>query len=104
MSLSSSKPAITCEFEYVKDDSTRLLLVNAYLGITLAEGWAFVKQPIQSFMFSNEPKMIEIREKMWNLPNGDLHSGASFGGVMREMQLLAQYGGDEHKKIYTSKI
>ena len=99
-----SQPAITGEFEYVKDDSTRTLLVNAYLGITMADGWDFIKQPIQSFMFSNDPKMIEIREKMWNLPNGDLHSGASFGGVMREMQLLAQYGEDEHKKIYTSKI
>jgi hypothetical protein len=66
MSLSSSKPAITGEFEYVKDESTRILLINAYLGITLAEGWTFVKQPIQSFMFSNDPKMNEIREK--NVP------------------------------------
>jgi hypothetical protein len=99
-----TQPIVTGEFEYVKDESARLLLVNAYLGITLAEGWTFIKQPIQSFMFSNDPKMIEIREKMWNLPNGDLHSGASFSGVMREMQLLAQQGEDVHKKLYTSKI
>ena len=72
--MSSSKPAITGEFKYVKDESTRILLVNAYLGITLAEGWAFIKQPIQSFMFSNDPKMDEIREQMYKLPNGCLHS------------------------------
>jgi len=95
---------VTGEFEYVKDESTRLLLVNAYLGITLAEGWTFIKQPIQSFMFSNDPKMDEIKEKMFQLPNGDLHSGASFGGVMREMQLLAIKGEEAHKQIYTSKI
>ena len=98
--MSSSKPAITGEFEYVKNDSIRILLVNAYLSITMAEGWTFIKQDIQSFMFSNDPKMNEIREKMYQLPNGGLHSGASFGGVMREMQLLAQQGEDVHKKIY----
>ena len=99
-----AQPIVTGEFEYVKDESTHLLLVNVYLGITLAEGWTFIKQPIHSFMFSNDPKMIEIREKMYQLPNGGLHSGSSFGGVMREMQLLAQQGEYAHKKLYTSKI
>jgi hypothetical protein len=28
-----SQPAITGEFEYVKDESIRIMLVNAYLGI-----------------------------------------------------------------------
>ena len=51
-------------------------------------------------MFSNDPKMIEIREQMYKLSNGGLHSGASFGGVMREMQLLAQQGEEAHKKNY----
>ena len=98
-----AQPIVTGEFEYVKNESIRIMLVNAYLGITLAEGWAFIKQPTQSFMFSNDPKMIEIREKMYQLPNGGLHSGASFGGVMREMQLLAQQGDDAHKKLYHPK-
>jgi hypothetical protein len=44
--------------------------------------------------------MKEITEKMWSLPNGDLHSGSSFGCIMREMQLLAHHGEDTHKKIY----
>ena len=95
-----SNPIITGEFEYVKDESIRIMLVNAYLGITLANGWDFMKQDIESFMRSNDPKMREISEQMKNLPNGGLHSGASFGCVMREMQLLAKYGEDQHKKIY----
>jgi hypothetical protein len=37
-----SNPVITCEFEYVKDESIRIILVNAYLGITLANGWDFM--------------------------------------------------------------
>ena len=95
-----SSPTITGEFEYVKDESIRIMLVNAYLGITLAEGWTFMSQDIESFMISQDPKMKEISEKMWSLPNGGLHSGSSFGCIMREMQLLALYGEDVHKKIY----
>jgi hypothetical protein len=95
-----SQPAITGEFEYVKNESIRIMLVNAYLGITLAEGWDFMKGDIDSFMISQDPKMTEISKQMNNLPNGDLHSGSSFGCIMREMQLLAQYGEDVHKKIY----
>ena len=95
-----AQPAITGEFEYVKNESIRIMLVNAYLGITLAEGWDFMRDDIDSFMISQDPKMKEITEKMWSLPNGDLHSGSSFGCIMREMQLLAQYGEDVHKNIY----
>ena len=102
MSLSSSSPTITGEFEYVKNESTRIMLINAYLGITLAEGRTFMKGDIDSFIFSQDPKMIEISEKMWSLPNGGLHSGASFGCIMREMQLLAIEGEEAHKKIYSN--
>ena len=41
---------------------------------------------------------------MNNLPNGGLHSGASFGCVMREMQLLAIEGEDAHKQIYINPL
>ena len=87
-------------FEYVKDRSTRELLINAYDGITIAEGWEFMKLDIDSFMISSHPKMTEIREQMYKLPNGGLHSGSSFGCVMREMQFLALYGEEQHKKMY----
>ena len=91
------------KFDYVTDKSTRDLLVNAYEGITIAEGWEFIKLDIDSFMISSHPKIKEIIEQMYNLPNGGLHSGASFGCVMREMQLLAQYGEEQHKKLYKTK-
>jgi len=88
------------QFKYVNDKSTRDLLINAFTAITLVEGWEFMKEDINSYMFSDHSKMIEIREQMWNLPNGNLHSGASFGCIMREMQLLAKFGEIEHKKKY----
>ena len=100
--MDASKPTITGEFEYVKDESNRIMLVNAYLGITLAEGWTFMCQDIDSFMMSNDPKLNEISEQMYKLPNGGFHSGASFGGIMREMQLLAREGEEAHKKIYSN--
>ena len=98
----SSNPAITGEFEYVKNESIRIMLVNAYLGITLAEGWDFMKSDIDSFMISQDPKMAEISKQMNQLPNGGLHSGASFGCIMREMQLLARKGEEGHKEIYSN--
>ena len=55
-----AQPAITGEFEYVKNESIRIMLVNAYLGITLAEGWSFMKQHTQSFMLSQDPKMKDL--------------------------------------------
>ena len=77
------------------------MLVNAYLGITIAEGWDFISsQSNKSFMSSNDPKLKEISDQMYNLPNGGLHFGASFGCVIREMQLLAIEGEEAHKKIY----
>ena len=92
------------KFEYVTNKSFRDLLINAFDAISLAEAWEFMKQDIYSYQFSTNIKMVEIREKMWSLPNGNLHSGASFGGIMREMQLLATDGEEAHKKIYLSLI
>jgi len=91
----------TGKFEYVKDKNISDLLINAFDAITLTENWDFMKQDIVSFQMSTNPKINEITIMMNSLPNGGLHSGASFGSIMREMQLLAKYGEAEHKKIYS---
>lgn len=88
------------KFEYVKDNSTRDLLINAFDAISLTENWEFMKQDIDSFISATNPKIREITTMMNSLPNGGLHSGASFGCIMREMQFLAKEGEAEHMKIY----
>jgi len=87
------------KFEYIIEDSTRDMLVNAWQAITLTESLNFVSQHIDHFMTSNHPKIFIISNKMCELGyNG--HSGASFGWTMRQMQFIAKYGEKSFKEMY----
>jgi nanoRNase/pAp phosphatase (c-di-AMP/oligoRNAs hydrolase) len=84
------------EFAYVKDQWTREMLLNAWQAITITELWDFVKEDIDSFMFSHDPRVTRIYNKMEELGYGG-HSGASFGCTMRNMQYLAEHGEEKFK-------
>jgi hypothetical protein len=85
------------KFEYVSNDYERLMLSNAWQAITITENWNFVKQPIESFSFSNDPRINIISNKMVELGyNG--HSGSSFGYTMRAMQYIANNGEEKYKE------
>jgi len=86
------------QFEYINDVHSREMLVNAWQAITITETWDFVKQDIDSFMFSHDPRVTRIYNKMEELGYGG-HSGASFGFTMRNMQYLAQYGEEKFKTV-----
>ncbi len=79
------------QFEYVKDNWTRDMLINAWQAINITETWDFVKQDIDSFMFSKNPRVNIIYNKMEELGYTG-HSGASFGCTMRAMQYIATHG------------
>ncbi len=79
------------QFKYIEDDWTREMFVNAWQAITTTELWDFVKQPIDSFMFSGDPRVYTISRKMEQLGYTG-HSGASFGCTMRTMQYIATHG------------
>lgn len=85
-------------FEYVTDNSERLMLSNAWQAITMTENWNFVKQPIESFSWSNDPRINIISNKMVELGYND-HSGSSFGYTMRAMQYIAQKGEEKYKEM-----
>jgi hypothetical protein len=85
-------------FEYVTDISEREMLINAWQAITMTENWNFVKQPIESFSWSNDPRINIISNKMVEL-GYDRHSGSSFGYTMRAMQYIAQNGEDKYKEM-----
>jgi nanoRNase/pAp phosphatase (c-di-AMP/oligoRNAs hydrolase) len=84
------------QFEYINDVWTREMLINAWQAINLTELWDFVKQDIDSFMFSHDPRVTRIYNKMEELGYGG-HSGASFGFTMRNMQYLAEHGEEKFK-------
>lgn len=85
--------------EYIKNANTREMCTNAWKAITFSNNWDFVAQDIDSFMFSNDPRIDEITEKMIEF-GYDGHSGISFGCTMRNMRYLVQNGEDEFKKLF----
>ena len=89
------------KFDYIKPASSdyKARLINAYQAITQTETWDFVKKDCESFMFSNDPKIWVISDKMTQLGYGT-HSGSSFGCTMRDMQYIAQNGEENFRDIY----
>jgi len=89
------------KFDYIKPDSANYkeMLVNAYQAITQTETWNFVKQDCESFMFSNDPQIYVISDKMAHL-GYEGHSGCSFGCIMRDMQYIAQNGEKKFMEVY----
>jgi hypothetical protein len=88
------------KFEYIKDSWSREMFINAWQAITLTETWDFVKQDIESFMWSDDPRVKIIYNKIEELGYMG-HSGASFGCTMRTMQYIAKYG---EKKFMEEQI
>ena len=87
------------KFDYIKILNDREMLTNAWQAITQTNTWNFMAQEIESFIFSNYPRIYEIYRKMEELGYSG-HSGCSFGCTMRNMQYLAQKGEEEFKKLF----
>lgn len=87
------------KMEYIKDQLNREMFTNAWKAITFTDNWDFVGEPIDSFAFSEDPRIYEITEKMEDLGYKG-HSGTSFSLTMRSMQYLLQYGEEEFKKMF----
>ena len=89
------------KMDYIKDESVKYMLTNAWEAITKTNTWDFVEKDIFSFMLSMDDRINLISNKMEELGyNG--HSGCSFGWTMRQMQYLAQKGEDEFKNIFNT--
>lgn len=90
------------EFKYIRDKNKRFMLANAWQAITSTGTWDFMEKHTGSFMFSTEPKIIIITDKMSKL-GYDSHCPASFGNVMKAMQYIAVYGESKFQEEYIKK-
>ena len=88
-------------FDYVPSILEREMYENAWHAITLTSMWEFVVQDIDSFMFSLDPRLDIIGEKMAEI-GYNLHSGISFGRTMRQMQYLARFGEEKFKECFAT--
>ena len=96
--IENDEKIILGKFEYVSE-LDRLMFVNAWQAITLTENWDFMKNNIESFMWSND-KIIDIISKKMVELGYNRHSRASFNYTMRRMQYVAQNGEHKFKEEY----
>ena len=92
--MSNSK-IIPGQFLYIRDLNSREMLTNAWRSINQTELWNYMRKEQDSFMFSNDPEIHIIINKMSEL-GYDGHSGSSFGWTMRQMQYIAKNGEQQY--------
>ena len=94
-------------FDFIEDSHTRSMVSNGYQAVTQLELWPWLKsfEPGSTgFMFSNDPNITRIGNKMESLPNPPGHTGSSFSFTLRHLQYIAKHGTDEYKKKVTPII
>ena len=92
------------DFDFIQDQDTKAFLKSAHKAISLCELWNWMRiyepPPNTGFMWSKTLELDRIQKQMWKDDINCLHSGSSYGAIMREMQFIAKHGY-EHFKINT---
>ena len=91
------------QFDYIKNNSEKRMLQTAYQAINILELWDYMKQNPgpNGFTFSHDVRVRKIYNKIEELGYQG-HSGSSFGCTLRDMQIIAQKGEKEYRKMYLS--
>jgi hypothetical protein len=91
------------QFDYIKSNSEKRMLQTAYQAINILELWGYIKQDPgpNGFIFSCDDRVRKIYNKIEELGYQG-HSGSSFGCILRDMQIIAQKGEKEFRRIYLS--
>ena len=94
------------KFAFVKDYQTFKYLSSAHGAISRCELWNWLRgwEPPRGFMFDQSAEMELIREQMKKDEINESHSGASYAGIMREMQYIAKYGYTQYAREYADTI
>ena len=87
------------QFLYINDANSKEMLQNAWDAITQLDLWYYMRRDTDSFMFSRDPEINIITNKMAEL-GYDGHSGSSFGWTMRQMQYIAEHGESNYMESY----
>lgn len=92
----------TPDFQSIYSAYESTLLKDAYDAITACNLWDWLRaySPQEGFMFSTHPNLERIHKKMKTY---DMHSGASYGWTMRQMESIAKHGWEEHRNKVRQK-
>jgi hypothetical protein len=94
----------TPDFQSIYTAYESTLLKDAYDAITTSDTWQWLRHYYpdkeSGFMYSSHPNLDRIQKQMKMY---DMHSGASYGWTMRQMESIAKNGWDEHKNKIRQK-
>jgi hypothetical protein len=88
-------------FDYITCITSRNMISTAYQAVNLLELWSFMKEDIGPYMYTTDPRVYQIYDKVSNISNIG-HSGFSFSWTLRQIQSIAQIGEEEYMKKYLS--
>ena len=90
-------------FDFIPEGE-RSMYSTAFDAITQLELWPFMKNfEGKSFMFDSYPEVDRISERINKLGYG-LHSGASFGCMMRTMEYIGKNGFNMFEEDYKKGV
>lgn len=90
-----------CTFEFVNSRMMKTVLEDAYLAVTEMELWEYLRDnTFESFTFYDGPNRALHQQLLEKADRSGLHSGASFGITMRNMEKIAKFGFEHWKREY----
>jgi hypothetical protein len=96
------------DFRFMEDIHAGKMIQDALLAVELVPGGMeeMKKDPgSRGFMFSTVSETRQrIDEELSKTETGGLHSGASYGWTMRQVQAIARLGWDEYVSQYLAQI
>ena len=96
------------DFSFMEDNHARNMIQDALHAVIRVPGGMeeMMKDPgSRGYMFSTESDIRKrINMELSETPTGGLHSGASYGWTMRQVQSIARLGWDSYVSQYLAQI
>lgn len=88
-------------FDFIEDHTFKICLEDAYDAVVEMDLWDYLKNNVfDSFAYYDGPDTQLHYELLKKADRRNLHSGASYGITMRNIEQIAKNGFDQWKKDY----
>ena len=88
-------------FNFIQDSTFKTCLEDAYDAVDEMELWEYLQNNLfHSFAYYNGPDVQLHFELLKKADRRNLHSGASYGITMRNIEQIAKNGFDQWKEDY----
>ena len=93
------------KFDWIESKMEQTVLIDAYNAVTELELWDYLKNnTFDSFTFYHGPNQELHQSLLEKADKSNMHSGASYGITMRNMEKIAKKGFEPWKQEYGRKL